>query len=991
MTAWQIHPQHWPAWSALLDQWLDLPAGARGAWLDNLGPEYAGVLPFFRRLLESQPDGLSREFLETLPKLAPGFQPGVDPSITPGTLVGPYRVLRELGSGGMGVVWLAERADGLLKRQVALKLHHASSFDHSLADRFAREGQILAQLVHPNIARLYDAGTSANGQPYLALEYVDGEPVTVYAARRRLPLERRLLLFVDILRAVQYAHANLIVHRDLKPANILVTQPGEIRLLDFGIAKLLTGGEAGETELTRLGEKPLTPDYASPEQVSGDKVTTASDIYSLGVLLFQLLSEERPYKLKRGARAGLLEEILAIEYVPPSRRARESGNLPLARALKGDLDTIVLKALQKQPEARYATADAFAQDIERYLKGEPVLARPESAWYRAGKFVRRNKASVSASAAVLLSVTLAFGIALYEAGVARQKTQTAEAVQKFLLDIFRENSSESGDPLRARQTNAMQLLDIGARNIDRELAGAPEAKLELLTTFGTLFTDLGLNDRAVANARKAVDLARATYGSNSAEAASALVSLGLKITESSSNDEEAVLREAEKILDRNRDFTSLTRAGLYQALGIHYVSKDVSKSIWFSEKAIGIYRKEPPSEPLVNTLNFLGQAQNTRKDFRQAAAAFSEAIESAQASKIPMHGIMPALYSYLGEVRFQLMDIGGAEQSYRLGLEAARRFRGEDHEDIIQTKRRLGAFLFETGRPQAGLALLDQASQLAQRTKGPGDAFHTAQALTAYGSRLAAYGQTEAGLALLSQATEIRRRAKRTGGRAYARGQELMALAEIELGHYPSAESLLDQASAVHARIGDTAESGMLDSALLARIELLLARRNAAEAAKVIRAIRPPASDGQISVAWLDYSMAAGKVELAQARNQEASARMAAVRRLLQASALRGYLKNYEAQAALVEGTALRSLDRSADALPLLERAVQLDSEIYDPGHSTALAQAHIALAGCLADLGHLQRARTLLAKAQAVHATHRECGSHLTTPLRRLEARLRS
>ncbi len=932
---------------------------------------------------------MSGEFLRTLPKVAEGLKEPADAGLSAGALVGPYRLMRELGSGGMGVVWLAERADGVLKRKVALKLPHISLYNRALAERFARERDILGQLVHPHIARLYDAGASESGQPYLALEYADGEPITDYCDSRSLNLKLRLRLFLDVLRAVQYAHANLIVHRDLKPSNILVTRQGDVRLLDFGIAKLLTEGEAEHTELTRLGGKPLTPDYASPEQITGDVVTTGSDIYSLGVILFQLLAGQRPYKLRRSTHPSLLEEIVAAGCNPPSQRARESGKAQLARTLKGDLDTIVLKALQKLPEARYVTADAFAQDIERYLGGRAILARPESAWYRTGKFIRRNKLGVGAAASVLLAMTLGFGVALREAHIAKAKTETAEGVEKFLLDVFRANSSEHGDPIRARQTTAMELLDIGARNIDHELANAPEAKIEMLETFSALYSDLGLNDRAVANARKAVQLAKATYGVNQPEVASALVSLAVKLSESSSaNDEDAVLREAEAILDRNRDYVSLTRAGLYQALGIHYVASDVLKSVQYSEKAIQIYRRYPPSEPFINTLNFLGQAQNTRKHYPEAAAAFAEAIDSAQSS---LHGVMPALYTYLGEVRFHLMDLGGAEQSYRLGLDAARRFRGEEHEDVIQTKLRLGTFLYETGRPQQALTLLAEAQELAKRTKGPDDPFHTAQALTAYGSRLIAYGRVEAGLPLLAEATAIRQRAKRTGGRAFARGQELMALAEIELGHYSQAEQLLDQAAAVRAKIGDTAGSGMLDSALVARAQLLLARGESEAAAKTVQAISAPESNGQITIWWLEYSMAAARTELAQGGYEGALRRITAVLQRIENSALRSYLKSYEAQAALIAGRALRGGRMPEEAAALLERAVRLCSQIYDPGQSTALAEAQIELAGSLADLGRSQRARELLAKARAIHATHPECGPHLTNPLHGLEARLRS
>src|SRR5258708_21817639 len=312
----KIDPESWPTLSRLLDQWLDLPEESRKEWLENLGPEYAGILPVLRKLVLSQEGMDADRLLNTLPGMTPR------PTLLPATfiasaLIGPYRLVRELGQGGMGVVWLAERSDGEVKRPVALKLPIVSLHNRALAERFGRERDILAQLTHPHIARLYDAGVTEQGQPYLAIEYVEGEKITSFCDRRNLNLEARLQLFLQVLRAVQYAHTNLIVHRDLKPANILVTNQGEVRLLDFGIAKLLTEGEANETELTRIGGRALTPEFASPEQIAGGTLTTASDVYSLGVVLYDLLTGERRYKLKWDTRSGLEEAILGGDPVRP--------------------------------------------------------------------------------------------------------------------------------------------------------------------------------------------------------------------------------------------------------------------------------------------------------------------------------------------------------------------------------------------------------------------------------------------------------------------------------------------------------------------------------------------------------------------------------------------------------------------------------------------------------------------------------------------------
>ena len=297
-----------------------------------------------------------------------------------GRRVGPYRLLRLLGRGGMGAVWLAERADGMSERKVALKLPHASVVGSAPRERFAREGSILGTLENPLIARLLDAGVAEDGQPYLAIEYVEGTSLTTYCDANRLALNARIALMVQVLSAVQHAHKNLVIHRDLKPANILVTREGQVRLVDFGIAKLMIDGQASETELTQIGGRALTPDYASPEQIAGRPVSTASDVYSLGVVLYVLMCGQRPYRLPRDSRGALEEAILSAQPIKPSLQhitddiaeARSTTPKRLAHALAGDLETIVLKALKKDPARRYTTADALMQDLRRYLAGEPV-------------------------------------------------------------------------------------------------------------------------------------------------------------------------------------------------------------------------------------------------------------------------------------------------------------------------------------------------------------------------------------------------------------------------------------------------------------------------------------------------------------------------------------------------------------------------------------------------------------------------------------------
>lgn len=421
-----------------------------------------------------------------------------------GASVGPYRLRECLGRGGMGEVWLAERVQGEFAQTVALKLIRPGFDSRAVRERFLRERQILANLNHPHIARLLDGGMTATGQPWFALEYVEGEPITRHA--RALGLRDRLRLFVSVCRAVQFAHARLVIHRDLKPANILVTARSEPRLLDFGIASLLSdpAGSAGNTALTELSGSAATPEYASPEQLSGGVVTTASDVYALGLVLHELLTGRR---LDRNAGAA-------------ARPSAVVDDRTMRRALRGDLDTLVLTASASEPERRYPSAEALADDIERHLADLPVLARRDSAAYRAGKFLSRHWLGAAATALVFAGLAGGFGVALWQVGVAREQSRRAEAVSAFLTELF-----ESNDPDRARgaTVTARELLDHGARRVEDGLTGAPDLGIALMGVIGSLYAELGAYDASELLLDRRLRAARQRYGDDDPRSLRALI------------------------------------------------------------------------------------------------------------------------------------------------------------------------------------------------------------------------------------------------------------------------------------------------------------------------------------------------------------------------------------------------------------------------------------------------------------------------------------
>lgn len=480
----EIDANTWAQLNQLLDAALDQPMAQREQWIDALASPFDGLKSRLRDLLSRAAQVETDDFLSTLPKLDISAGELADPGARAdqaGDIVGPYRLLRELGSGGMGAVWLAERSDGLIARPVALKLPHGIWRRSGLAERMAREREILATLHHPNIACLYDAGLAADGQPYLALEYVEGRPIDAYcrawSVDRQPDVKSRLQLFAQVADAVAYAHAKLVVHRDLKPANILVTAAGQVRLLDFGIAKLLEDGQAQQTQLTGLCGRALTPDYASPEQILGEPLTIASDVYSLGVILYELLSGTRPYKLKRDSRGALEDAIVQAEPALPSAVADRRWS----KSLRGDLDTIVLKALKKKPEQRYPTVHALLDDIERYLNARPVHAQPDSSGYRFGKFIVRNKLAVSAVAAVLVAILVGASAAAWQARVALAEKARAEEVKEFIASVFREADPTQG---KGKVLSAVELLRQAESRLHERTGTSARLQVELLAIIG---------------------------------------------------------------------------------------------------------------------------------------------------------------------------------------------------------------------------------------------------------------------------------------------------------------------------------------------------------------------------------------------------------------------------------------------------------------------------------------------------------------------------
>ena len=475
----------WQELSSWLDQLLELDPQARQQRLQRLAEHDAELGRELQRLLQQEPD--SQDFMAQPLWTAPA--PG-----RAGSEVGPYRLLRPLGEGGMGEVWLAERCDGLYQRQVALKLLRSGVADPGLRQRFGRERQILARLQHPHLAQLLDAGVDRHGQPYLALDYVEGEPISDYCRRVQPPLEARLQLMLQVCAVVSHAHANLVVHRDLKPSNILVRDDGTVKLLDFGIAKLLdhddTSSPHPATEI-----RAFTLHYAAPEQVRGELVTTLTDVYSLGVVLFEVVTGHKPYRLRRHSDAEWERSILDVQAPRASvllQRLADQPGAPRralqrqARRLRGDLDVVLEKALQKDPAQRYASAEAMAGDLRRFLHGQPIQARPPGVGYRVRKYVGRHRWGVALASLAVLGLVGTTSMALWQARQARLEMARAQAMQDFTVGLFDKAASQ-----RHGHFDVPQLLAAGQQRGEAELADQPLALAELEGVIGRLRIGLG--------------------------------------------------------------------------------------------------------------------------------------------------------------------------------------------------------------------------------------------------------------------------------------------------------------------------------------------------------------------------------------------------------------------------------------------------------------------------------------------------------------------
>jgi serine/threonine-protein kinase len=746
-----LTPERWKQIEAAFDAVIDHPPAGRDACVARLCGDDLELRREVEELLRS--DLAAGAFLD--PGALGHTGPAAPASRTqrpPADRVGHYRVLHKVGEGGMSSVWAAAREDAAFEKQVAVKFFRPELESPALVKRFHIERQILAGLDHPFIAKLLDGGSTADGIPYLVMDYVDGLPIDEYCDRRRLGLTARLELFRKVCAAVQHAHANLVVHRDIKPSNILVRDDGEPKLLDFGIAKLLNPDLGPHRpEPTRFGAYAMTPEYASPEQARGEPVTTRADVYSLGVLLYKLLVGCLPYELVTRSLSEAVRTICEEEPVRPSQRALEAGrevaeargttSNALRRALAGDLDNIARKALRKEPERRYASVERLAEDVERHLEGRPVLARPDTLAYRSGKFVKRHRIGVAvgtlAAAALLTSaVTLAVQSARLRSALGR-----AEAVTRFLQETLGSANPYGGV---GRDATVVEVLERTVAKIDASFAGQPETEATVRATVGATFRDLGRYDEARPLLEKALATRRRVLGPHHPDVATSLLDLGELLQQKGElAPAEALGREALAIMRGAFGPDSLEAANaLSEVATILRKKGDYDQAEADLREALDILRGQLPGDDprVARILRMLGSVLHDKGDYAGAEPHLREALDILR-RKLPESSA--EITVALREHAVLLTDKGDfatAEPIFRQILDRQRARLGDEHSIIAESLTNLARVVGERGDLKQAASLQGRALEIFRKVYGEESAY-AARAATNLGIMLLQSGE----------------------------------------------------------------------------------------------------------------------------------------------------------------------------------------------------------------------------------------------------------
>lgn len=760
------NPDRWEILSNLLGDILEAPPEQRDALIVDAGKTDESLSHELRELLEAY-DEADREgrFESGVGDLVSEVFPEQEASL----LIGPYKLQREVGRGGMGSVWLAERADGLYEQQVAVKLMHAGVLSEERRRRFKAERRILARLNHPNIARILDGGVSESGRPYLVMEYVEGTPLTEYCAVHKLGVHSRLALFRIVCSAVAYAHQNLIVHRDLKPSNILVTSSGEVKLLDFGIAKLLDSDAADtwdDEPVTDTGMAMMTPEYAAPEQITGDLVTTSTDVYALGVVLFELLTGQRPYTFEKRSPAVIMDVVCNTDPPRPSRFvlseetirvANEKGlhltEKRLSRALKGDLDTIILHALRKQSHRRYISAANLEDDIRRHLVGLTVSARPDTAGYRIRMFVRRHRVGVMAATAVALALIVGLGVSITQTRMAIAEREKADAVSLFLKEML-----ASADPYQdGPEVRVVDLLERAGEELPERFSAQPDLEASLQRIIGVTYLELGMYDEARGYLDRANVLLE-RIGDYGAERIETWVEMGrLARLQGEYERADSLFTLSFSRVMRQYGEQSPQAVDQFVYMGsLHWYQGRYDEADSLVSRAFEIQQSLPNTDSLqfAPIFNLLAGIQADIGNTEEAEALYRRELAILRHHHGNDNPDVAQALTHIGIMRAHVGDINESRARHEEALEIYKRVRGEQHPNVAYAMENLASTEIEAGNLERADSLQQAAIEI--QTVSYGEAHPIVGIMwNNRGSLLRRKGESEEGLAAYRKALDI--------------------------------------------------------------------------------------------------------------------------------------------------------------------------------------------------------------------------------------------
>ncbi len=833
-----MNPEQWQKIEGIFQQGLAIEPSRRPAFLDNACSGDNAL----RREVESLMTAHEQAgaFLETpaVEQAMKVVDAASRESFT-GRVIGPYRIIHGIGAGGMGDVYLAERADDQYRKQVAIKLIKPHLANGSMLQRFHIERQILANLDHPNIARLLDGGTTEDGIPYIVMDYIEGIPIDTYCDQQRLKIDRRLELFRTICSAVHYAHQNLVIHQDIKHGNILVTKDGIAKLLDFGIAKLLYADSSDEPdEASGAGLRLMTLDYASPEQVRDEAITTASDVYSLGVLLYRLLTGHQPYRLRDCSQGDVVRIICEEEPEKPSllvdrlhhktgsnfsgsaiamgdsiSRARREKPAGLRRRLRGDLDAITLMSMRKAPRDRYTTAEQFSEDIRRHLEGLPVLAHPDAAGYRVRKFIGRHFIGVAAASLILMTLiggivttTRQAGIAERERDKARIEAEKAEEINAFVQDML-----SSADPRsRGKDVTVAEVLDEAARRVETELKDQPEIAASAQTTIGLTYLSLGSYEAAESQLHKALRTRLQLFGIEHPDVAISMNNLAT-VFEAQGNlaAAEPLLQKALAILRRTDRGKKLGVADVLNNMAeLLFLKGNLSAAEQMHREELDIRRASlGNNHPAVaQSLNDLAVVLGTKGDWTEAEKFHREALAIIRKVHGPEHPDVASALSNLASDLVARKEYAAAEPLYIEALELRRKLLGNEHPDVTWILYNYAMTMVEKGDFAKARDLARQV--LALRGKSlPEEHPMVAGSLLVLGRSLMGSGDPQNAERLLRESLELRRKNLPVGHWLIANTESVLGECLTHMSRFHEAEPLvLDGYSQLKKNLGDQHE-----------------------------------------------------------------------------------------------------------------------------------------------------------------------------------------